>query len=399
MSVARTETDKTPDVPAAPPKAIYLLRVATAYLVVPHEHGAAKADVGWADRLKDALEADPRVVSATVPTLDPGWSPHMIAYPGMEDIDDDWGIIDGVRHVHVQRFSNPVGFHMHVPAKNQPKVFQDDVIPAEDYFVLWNGQSLIVAWRQDFGSPLSSSGGHIVESVLQEACNRIDATTRFQSCNPSCQFLFVHTDIVLIPDPNTTSWVHTPDPEDATTLLVRAPAAGDLEATARAAWRRYAQALRDFADMKNIGRRIMDLELVVRRDLDKLNGLHHRRAEAREHGVLRRVAAIWKFRSWRRQSRYYLARLWLALSSLEHMKRQWADERGHFTRTTREAGVESLFDLDASDEIDSVRELDLSLIEGALDHASARLDTSAVVSATVFGAIAGAIAAAIITLL
>jgi hypothetical protein len=109
--------------------------------------------------------------------------------------------------------------------------------------------------------------------------------------------------------------------------------------------------------------------------------------------------APWRFRGWRRKSRYYLARLWLALGSLESLQRRWAEERRNFARTTREAEIEDLFRIDSSDEIEALRELDPSLIESSIQHAASRLDTSAVIYATVGGGIAGAVAAALITLL
>jgi hypothetical protein len=287
---------------------------------------------------------------------------------------------------------------IHVPKKNQPTVYQSDEIPAEDYCVLWNGQSLLVSWKLEKDTPMSWSGGHVVESILTDAAKRLDADVYFQGCNPSCPWLFVHMDIQLTMDPSADEWMHLSLPDSRNMLFARAPGSADLQQASIRAWRHYSSALRDFADMKNVGRQILDLELAIRFDLDRLNTLHHRRAEASQGSWWNRAKAAWTFRSWRRESRFYLARLWLGLGSLEHQKRLWRQRHAEFVTSVRYAEIEELFVIDTSDEVDSIRDLDLSIIEAALQHASSRLDTSAVVVATVGGAVAGAIAGALITL-
>ena len=397
MTTATVESppESAPSDAASP---MFVVRVATVYLHVAHDHSGGAPDLGLAQRLKDALEEDSRVTNAVAPALDPGWSPHVYAYPGIDSVEDAVGVLDGQRHFHAQVFSEPINLDVHVPRKNQRTVFADDEIPAEDYHALWDGRSLLVAWEQSGDSHFSAAGGHVLEQVLETAAEKVALGIQVQACNPSCDFVFVHTDLVVVADPDATEWTAIPD-EDLAVIYVTAPVEPELDAIANRVWLRYRGALRDFADMKNLGRQVLDLELVMRYTLDRLSSLHHARAAALNGPLRKRPAAIWHLRAWRRQSRLLLSSLWLGLGTLEYRKRRWSDARTQFMRSTHEADIGKLFELDATDEMDSIRNLDVSSIEASMEHAGSRLDASAVVLATLLGAVAGAVAGALVALL
>jgi hypothetical protein len=380
----------------SPSAEAFVFRVATIYFVVS---GDRPPDVGLADKLKEALNHDARVTSVHVPRLDKGWSPQPVRYPATENIEDDDGVLDGRRHFHFQLFSQPIEFNFHVPAKNQPKVFEDDEIPTEDYFALWDGQSLIVSWKQPALDDLSNSGGHIVEDILETAVDRLDAGLYVQACNPQCKYVFVHTDARLTFDNTATGLAIHATPADKYLVEMVAPGPIGLQEATRRIWRRFGPALAKFADMKNVGRQIIDLERVIRWDLDRLNSLHFKRAEATQRGVRTRVAAFWEFRHWRSTSRFYLTRLWLALGSIERLRRKWSEEQLNFSERAAEADIEPLFIIDGADEAASIRAIDLRLVEAAVEHASSRLDSTALAWATAGGAVAGGIVAALITFL
>jgi hypothetical protein len=101
-----------------------------------------------------------------------------------------------------------------VPDKNQPKVFETDRIPSESYLALWNGVTLLIGWEQTARDYVGSSGGHVVESVLEEATERLDANILVQACNPDCTYVFLHTAIRVLPDEDAADWSVTPDPDD-----------------------------------------------------------------------------------------------------------------------------------------------------------------------------------------
>jgi hypothetical protein len=232
---------------------------------------------------------------------------------------------------------------------------------------------------------------------LNRAAERIDAEIFVQACNPECKFVFVHTDTIVNFDAGAEEIAIEAASTDNDGVIVTLPGSGDLGDAAIMLWYQYVSALGGFARMKNVGRQILDLERLVRWDLQRLNSLHHARAEAGQKSWRERAAALWQFRGWRRKSRFYLARLWLGLGSLERSRRRWEDAHFSFTQTASEAGVESLFETDTADEAASVSGLDLAFIEASVEHAGSRLDNSAVVLATVLGGSAGAVVAAIIT--
>ena len=76
MSAATEEIAKFAAIDGGPGPA-YVMRLATVYLVVSHD---TRETVEYGTRFVSALEKDPRVTHATVPPLDPGWSPQYTAY-------------------------------------------------------------------------------------------------------------------------------------------------------------------------------------------------------------------------------------------------------------------------------------------------------------------------------
>lgn len=373
----------------------YVIRLGTVYLVV--DHGASQT-VEYADQLVKALRQDSRVITAHVGALDREWSYQFTAYLPMRKSDDEDGVINGTRHFHGQRFSEPISFELRIPAKNQPKVFEDDYIPSERYFALWDGQCLMVAWEQSVDAGVGSSGGHVVEDVLQKAVDVIDLDLYVQACNPQCKYVFLHTAIRATVDQDApTDWTLSRRTNDPYLLDVELWDGGSIEEVAQAIWWRTNSSLHDFASMKNKGRQILELEAVVRADLDRLNRLHHEKASASQRAFPARIKAYWTHRAWRRDSRFYLARLWLALGSLERLRRLWGRDATSFRRGADEQDLVALFTVDTSDEVTFVEKLDLRLVEASVEHAEDRLSSNTLALATIGGGVAGALAAAVLT--
>jgi len=134
--------------------------------------------------------------------------------------------------------------------------------------------------------------------------------------------------------------------------------------------------------MKNLGRRILDLERAARGELLGLMKIQYKRAHASEHPLRERPVLLWQIRGWRRQSRASLARLWMTLTATEELKREWADVRVHFTDSLAGGGGSILFEGDEADETEAITSLDTSLIQRGIGEASARLDQTALVYAT-----------------
>ena len=220
-----------------------------------------------------------------------------------------------------------------------------------------------------------------------------------QACNPQCKYVFLHTAIRVVIEPGSeTDWSTSLAGNHADLLEIVLDEGDSLIDAALSVWYRLVGPLREFAGVKNRGRQILELEQIARADLDGLNRLHHERASATQRRVGRRVAALWEFRSWRRTSRFYLARLWLALGTLERLRRAWRDDYLSFLRSIEEEHVQDLFTIDSYEEVRMIDELDLSLIESAVQHADDRLSSNILALATAGGAIAGAVVAGLISL-
>jgi len=335
---------------------------------------------------------------AHVGQLDRDWSHQYTAYLPIDEDADPSRVLEATRHVHGQLFSEPVSIDLRVPRKNQPKVFEDDEIPSERYHVLWDGRSLLVAWEQPLENSVGNSGGHIVEEILEQATNSIDAGLVVQACNPQCRYVFLHTAIRATADhAAATDWSVSSRPDDPWLMDVVVSSDDSLGHVSSIVWWHVRASLRAFADMKNRGRQILELEGVLRADLDQLNRLHHERATASQQSLGKRIKALWTYRSWRRISRYYLARLWLGLGSLERLRRRWTEDASRFRRTADEHKLRALFTTDTVGEMTLVEQLDLGLIESAVQHAEDRLSSNVLTLATLGGGVAGALVAAVLT--
>lgn len=392
--VLAREPEPAPATARDPERKAYVIRVATVYLCVGHDDQDRSE---YADKLVSALQADARVTQAWAPEMDREWSPQFVVYVPVDD--DDEGLLEATRHTHVQRLARPVAFSLRVPKKNQPKVFEDDEVPSERYFALWDGQTLLVAWEQDAGKAVGSSGGHVIEEILEAVAERMGAAIMVQACNAQCKYVFIHMALRVLVDPAAeVTWAISRDQNDRGLLEVVLTSGDDVLDVALSAWYRIEGCCRVFARMKNLGRHILELERLVRRDLNALNRIHYERANSARRGLPRRAQSYWKNRGWRSQSRYHLARVWLGLSNLELLRRAWSDEAFDFRRATEEDGLTELFAIDTHDEVSLVEQLDLTLIEASVEHAEDRLTASALVVATAYGAVAGAIVAAVFSL-
>jgi hypothetical protein len=109
-----------------PESDLFVFRVAVAYLSVAHE---TADDLAVLKDLEASLDEDARVTDLLVPNMDSEWSGDWAAYLPPESRDDEAGILDASRHIHAQHYSQPIAFRIHAPKKNQPKVFEGDVIP------------------------------------------------------------------------------------------------------------------------------------------------------------------------------------------------------------------------------------------------------------------------------
>jgi hypothetical protein len=337
--------------------------------------------------IADALDEDARVTDLLVPKL----RKRGVHRPGVYRVEaSPEAMLADDDVARALRFSAPLRFKVHAPAKNQP-IF-DDKIPSEDYFVAWDGYSIVVGWTQQTPAPWRhQAGGHVVADVLERAARSARGELYIQACDPWCDHLFAHMTLRLMEDAAAADFAFARG-SDWGLVDVNAPVKTEPEELNFALFSRLRLALEAFTNMKNTARRVLDLEEVVREDATRLMQLQLRRAEARIGGPWQRVRSAWGLKMWRSQSRVLLARLWLGLGTLEGLRRIWSNESVDFELETDGNATESvsvLFEVDEKNDAVAVRSLDMSLVRSSLEEASGRLNagslTLATLSAGAFG--------------
>lgn len=343
------------------------------------------------ERVLDALSSDSRVLDVQKSKFEEQWFRAMPLLRSPSEGDD---LITGRDSMVALRFSDPIRFALEVPVKNQPSMNPGDPIPTH-YEVIWDGVSVLTTWTMGGTGPLPMSGGHIVERVLSDAAVKAGFELYVQGCNPACKNGFAHTTLRLCP-------VETPP-----TLPTFSPSKwqGEVDVTVPATSQREAATwvfrdlrmiLEDFTALKNLGRRLLEIERDSRSVLDEIVSLAYARYHLHTYGPIERVTSRWRLRRWRRDSRRLIAKMWLELAVIERLRREWDALRFSFEEAAGQRGREGLFALDYADEVDRVERLDAGLMRAGVEHAAARLDTGAMVSMTGVAAVAGAVAGALV---
>jgi hypothetical protein len=137
-----------------------------------------------------------------------------------------------------------------------------------------------------------------------------------------------------------------------------------------------------FAEMKNLGRRVLDLEAAARGTLLGLMRLQHQRAHVREHHLYERPRLLWKIRGWRRKARADLTRSWVLLASIEEVRREWSEARSRLEAAAEREGQTALFALDHLDDARKIDDLDTVPIQRGIENAARQMDSNALVLAT-----------------
>lgn len=242
--------------------------------------------------------------------------------------------------------------------------------------------------QQDEFLPIS--GGHAVEAVLEDVLARIDCRLYVQSCSPNCDFLFVHQTIQIDADEGATSFafqgkgdgypitylaefrIH--DPTEEVVLLGLA----------------IRHAVGNFADFKNVGRRLIDLEGEVREDLAHLLAHYHSHAMLAAAGMSpKTLKRRWQSRGWRREAWSLVSGIWLAMANMESLRRAWRDEQDYLADGE---DVAPLLLRDFARDIASVEALDLHPVAETVSQVTAALNNQTAARAASWGALAGGVA-------
>lgn len=367
---------------------------ASSFAALPRMSTDAKREL--VDKLCQALERDSRVVSVRNPAIEGDYSGRKTVYPDSSRTDPKslLTVSDGFE---VIRLSDPILLHAHVPIKNQPQFHGNDDIPTEDYFVSWDGVTVVVLWRQpDDNVPLS--GGHVITDILRGALDSWQAGLYVQACSPECDNQFFHT-VVLVRHSS-----EAPEPSDMTLrslgrYKVEICVPMDLDDFDILTWMDLNFGLDSsrFAEVKNLARRVMDTESLVRDLLTHLLGHYYEHASTAIQPWWRSLRKRWGMRGWRREARQILASLWLALAHLEDLRRLWGDSRHDFEESSTDSML--LFEQDYSGDAAAVQSLEVGRFDATVEQIAHNLENRAVVLATVGGALAGGLAGALVGLI
>ncbi|MFD6203690.1 hypothetical protein ACWCQF_10810 [Streptomyces rubiginosohelvolus] len=381
------------DGPEETQQVTYLCRGATALLSLGQSIENRMAEV---ESIRESLESDPRVIWAE---LERDQNPDFISigryYPDSSRTSPE-GLITGSDAFRVLRFDQPIVFKVVVPIKNQPQHHNADDIPTDTYWVAWNGVTALVMWRH-YDSITPRSGGHVVFGILEDAVAKRGHALHIQACSPGCKNIFLHTNLIL-----------TPKSECSRTQFIKRKA-NDVYLMF-AEWESEKDSLidlfydmgglyRNFALQQNTGRRIIALEAEAYSQLLHLVSHYAEHAKISATSLPTRLLARWKSRGWRSEVRHLSAQVWLCVSSIELLRRAWADEKKTFDDYVDEAGLEEIFFIDYGDDVAKLETIDLSRLESLCSQVEARLDNTALSWAATGGAVAGAVTGSLASLL
>jgi hypothetical protein len=239
---------------------------------------------------------------------------------------------------------------------------------------------MLVCWEQLAADDIPRAGGHIAIDVLREAVQRSGASLYVQACSPECEYDFIHATLRVTAEPTASEYTWSRIPDQRNRFNVRAPGPWSFEDVAMDLFDNLYTDANYFAQMKNVGRRILDLDHKMRHDLDDLSRVQYRWRAAQALPLRDRVRAIWQLRQWKKQSRVFLSLLWWSLAEIENLRFSWLESRFYFER---HAGVEAMiFDTDRLNDVARIENLDFAIVRASAEHAASRLDSSALVAAT-----------------
>jgi hypothetical protein len=312
-------------------------------------------------------------------------------------------LLSGRDHFHPLEMSDPICFEIHVPIKNQPKFADFDDIPTDSYWAAWDGVTLLVLWaRDETEQKAARSAGHIAEDILRTAAERIHMNLVVQACSPHCQNMFAHRTLRIaqadVADNASNAFQFEGTKPGA--VEVRLEFNGNPLALTNALHSIIGRSGQSFASFKNLSRRIIDVEQLARTLVDELLVLDYALLAQSKRNIFvrfgQRIAGIWHAlwgRGDSRRSRQLISSLWITMSRIESLRRDWAQVQRRFGEQTARYGLQALYDIDSKDDKAVVEAIDTQFVRAAVEHKSARRDNRIVSWATFGGAIAGVLAA------
>jgi hypothetical protein len=312
-------------------------------------------------------------------------------FPHPSDCRDD-ALLTGADAMNIGIFSDPLTFDIRVP-ENQQRLFSDtDFIPTEEYHCTWDGDTLLVTWEQRLTDEIPRAGGHVVIDVVRDVARRMGDDIYVQACTPDCDYSFIHQTSRVTADPALEQFEWAQNPVNPYRFEVVAPIAWDASEVAQQFYDEIYLRSHYFGEMKNSGRRLLDIDHKAKHDREDLLKVNYARSAADSLPLKERLRSRWHLRRWRRDTSVLINRLWVELALLEHQKAEWRDLEFHYKDIIGDDLA--LFEHDNEQESIAIEALNPETTVKAVQFAAARLDANALVRATALGALGGAITGA-----
>lgn len=318
---------------------------------------------------------------------------------GISDDDDRFELpINPDRHIHYLRFNPPVRMHIRTPRRVQASGDDSRNVPSDEYWAVWDGVTLAVAWRyEDSDRPFGRLGGNVVLDMLDKSAEAAHAMAEAIPCGPNCDYPFAHADITLRPAlenaQNDVEFIRRGEYD----MDAYIPMMSDVQSAVSQLFAAVNFQGRCLAEMRSQSRTMLDLAERAREDLGDLLMIYYNNVTStfsfKLNGLRRWLRRI----RWGASANKLIASLWLAIATIEARKLDLANTKFIYENATSKNGLNLVFEFEYAQDMNLVDHIDVTSFKEAVDHASGRLNTRAMVVATATAAIVGALAGAIVS--
>lgn len=345
--------------------------------------------------LADQIGKDSRVTKIKRPPSNSFWDTEAAFFPTRAMTTD--ALLGGSDLVKAARFGEPIIFTVNVPAKNQPTINGYEAT-ADRFEVAWDGWSAVVAWKraEDEAFP-PFAAGQVVADILKDALEALEHDLLVQACSPWCEHLFAHTDMrVAVWSSPTWESEWTFDDQRAEVAVRLQGTSPTDEFVVVELLEELQMAASSFARMKNLARRVLDIEGSIQ--LKTATLLHHdyealKRADVglgeRIKHAMQDAAASLRGEGRGRAVKTLIAELWLHMAAVGALRHQFLQAKRDYDDSLLPDPARALFDRDLKDDEAGVATLNLDFAQVAIDNKSLRLDNRGIVIATLVAAVVG----------
>ncbi|WP_159576526.1 hypothetical protein [Microbacterium sp. 8M] len=371
----------------------YFGRFGTFFLDVGHSKKSRRV---FHEEIVQAIRSDSRVTEVADSEFKAVWTRTWTSFPPGADSNRDQ-LLSGSDHFHPLELSEPVAFAVHVPIKNQPVILDADDVPTDQYWAVWDGLTLVVIWkRQPESRRPPRSAGHVVEEIIRAAAERTGARLVVQACSPGCTNMFAHRSLRIDQFREQDGPSMKLEGSHPRVVSVRLHRDGEPMNVATTLYERIEDPCGHFARLKNLSRRIIDIEGDLRQLVDELLAMDYARLARSKKGWRARASyqlhAAWHWfrgEGAGRETQELIGSIWIAMARIERLRRDWLQQQRRFSDAATLYGRQVLFDIDRIDDEVAVSAMDTGFAKAAVEHKSARRDSKVIVWATVGGGVAG----------